>query len=144
MLIAHVQSLGKWHYVNEPPWPVTVFLWWSWLGYCGIGMSVTYVVFVIKKRSVNYPHWLKYPGLTRLKRRCALVCKRWYRLSQDDSLWKRLDLGLRTVPPGVVGQAIHTADYFSASLLRIWIRILIILLSESGYRVQTLIFFSRK
>jgi hypothetical protein len=32
------------------------------------------------------------------------VCKRWYRLSQDDSLWKRLDLGVRTVPPGVVGQ----------------------------------------
>lgn len=36
--------------------------------------------------------------------RCALVCKRWYRLSGDESLWRRLDLGLATVPPGVVGQ----------------------------------------
>eukprot|EP00092_Neocalanus_flemingeri_P001387 GFUD01001480.1.p1 GENE.GFUD01001480.1~~GFUD01001480.1.p1 ORF type:complete len:248 (+),score=81.07 GFUD01001480.1:101-844(+) len=31
--------------------------------------------------------------------RCALVCKRWYRLSSDESLWRRLDLGLATVPP---------------------------------------------
>jgi len=38
--------------------------------------------------------------------RCALVCKRWYRLSTDESLWKRLDLGLSTVPSGVVGQVI--------------------------------------
>ncbi len=38
----------------------------------------------------------------------------------------------------------HTADYFSASLLRIWIRIRIILPSESGYRAHALIFFSRK
>jgi len=38
--------------------------------------------------------------------RCALVCKRWYRLSTDESLWKRLDLGLTTVPSGVVGQVI--------------------------------------
>lgn len=44
--------------------------------------------------------WL--PKVTLAK--CALVCKRWYRLCQDESLWKRLDLGLRTVPPGVVGQ----------------------------------------
>ena len=34
---------------------------------------------------------------------CA-VCKRWLRLSQDESLWRRLDLGLATVPAGVVGQ----------------------------------------
>ena len=32
------------------------------------------------------------------------VCKRWLRLSQDESLWRRLDLGLATVPAGVVGQ----------------------------------------
>jgi len=38
--------------------------------------------------------------------RCALVCKRWCRLSTDESLWKRLDLGLATVPPGVVGQVL--------------------------------------
>jgi hypothetical protein len=46
--------------------------------------------------------------------RCALVCKRWYRLSQDDSLWKRLDLGVRTVPPGVVGQ-VRRLKYISCS-----------------------------
>ena len=33
-----------------------------------------------------------------------LVCKRWWRLSGDESLWRRLDLGLATVPPGVIGQ----------------------------------------
>jgi len=38
--------------------------------------------------------------------RCALVCKRWHRLSCDESLWKRLDMGLSTVPPGVVGQVL--------------------------------------
>jgi len=38
--------------------------------------------------------------------RCALVCKRWWRLSGDESLWRRLDLGLATVPPGVIGQVI--------------------------------------
>ena len=32
------------------------------------------------------------------------MCKRWLRLSQDESLWRRLDLGLATVPAGVVGQ----------------------------------------
>jgi len=38
--------------------------------------------------------------------RCGVVCKRWRRLSLDESLWKRLDLGLKTLPPGVVGQVI--------------------------------------
>jgi len=38
--------------------------------------------------------------------RCGLVCKRWRRLSLDETLWKRLDLGLKTLPPGVVGQVI--------------------------------------
>jgi len=35
--------------------------------------------------------------------RCARVCKRWERLTGDDTLWKRLDLGLAAVPPGVLG-----------------------------------------
>ena len=34
------------------------------------------------------------------------VCKRWCRVTQDESLWRRLDLGLSTVPPGVAGQII--------------------------------------
>ena len=34
------------------------------------------------------------------------MCKRWCRLSTDESLWKRQDLGLATVPPGVVGQVL--------------------------------------
>ena len=33
-----------------------------------------------------------------------LVCKRWLKVTQDESLWRRLDLGLVTVPAGVVGQ----------------------------------------
>jgi len=35
--------------------------------------------------------------------RCARVCKRWERLTGDDTLWKRLDLGLAAVPAGVLG-----------------------------------------
>ena len=33
----------------------------------------------------------------------ALVCKRWYRLSQDESLWTRMDIGNRQLPPGAMG-----------------------------------------
>ena len=36
--------------------------------------------------------------------RCALVCKRWSSLTKDDSLWRRVDLGLKSVRPGVIGQ----------------------------------------
>jgi len=38
--------------------------------------------------------------------KCARVCKRWERLSQDETLWRRLDLGLVTLHPGVVGQVL--------------------------------------
>lgn len=38
--------------------------------------------------------------------RCARVCKRWLRLTADETLWRRLDLGLATVPPGVVGHVL--------------------------------------
>eukprot|EP00088_Acartia_fossae_P001725 TRINITY_DN10687_c0_g1_i1.p1 TRINITY_DN10687_c0_g1~~TRINITY_DN10687_c0_g1_i1.p1 ORF type:complete len:490 (+),score=66.64 TRINITY_DN10687_c0_g1_i1:38-1507(+) len=38
--------------------------------------------------------------------RCAVVCRRWCRLIKDDSLWKRVDLGIRTVRPGVVGDVV--------------------------------------
>ena len=34
------------------------------------------------------------------------VCKRWCRVTQDETLWRRLDLGVSTVPPGVAGQII--------------------------------------
>ena len=47
--------------------------------------------------------------------KCALVSKRWLKITQDESLWRRLDLGLRTVPPGVVGQVIliiNKINYF--------------------------------
>jgi len=44
--------------------------------------------------------------------KCALVCKRWRRLSLDDSLWKRLDLGLKTLPAGVVGQVLGRGCQF--------------------------------
>jgi len=38
--------------------------------------------------------------------KCARVCKTWHRLTADESLWRRLDLGLSSVPPGVAGQVI--------------------------------------
>jgi len=34
--------------------------------------------------------------------RSAAVCKRWCRLVKDDTLWKRLDLGLRSIRPDVI------------------------------------------
>lgn len=34
----------------------------------------------------------------------ALVCKRWYRLVQDESLWARMDLACRQLQPGAIGQ----------------------------------------
>jgi len=46
--------------------------------------------------------WLPKTSLAR----CALVCKRWRRLVKDDSLWKRVDLGLRNIQPGVIGQVL--------------------------------------
>lgn len=29
---------------------------------------------------------------------CSLVCKRWHRISQDESLWLRIDLGGKILP----------------------------------------------
>ncbi|KAF5306975.1 hypothetical protein FQR65_LT07197 [Abscondita terminalis] len=34
----------------------------------------------------------------------SLVCRRWYRLSQDDSLWSRMDVSDRHLEPGALGQ----------------------------------------
>ncbi|GJQ76002.1 putative S-phase kinase-associated protein [Trypoxylus dichotomus] len=36
----------------------------------------------------------------------ALVCKRWHRLTQDESLWSRMDLGGHQLQPGALGQII--------------------------------------
>ncbi|NXM67763.1 SKP2 protein, partial [Serilophus lunatus] len=34
----------------------------------------------------------------------SLICKRWHRLSFDESLWQTLDLSGGNLPPGVIGQ----------------------------------------
>ena len=36
---------------------------------------------------------------------CCVVCKRWDRLTGDDTLWKRLDLGLAAVPAGALSKS---------------------------------------
>lgn len=46
--------------------------------------------------------WLAKSSLAK----CSRVCKRWCRVTQDESLWRRLDLGVATVPPGVAGQVL--------------------------------------
>jgi len=38
--------------------------------------------------------------------RCARVCKRWNRLTVDESLWRRLDLGIASVTPGILDQVL--------------------------------------
>ena len=52
--------------------------------------------------------------------RCALVCKRWCRLIKDDSLWKRIDLGLRNIRPGIIGQVIFVLKKELMVLLKIF------------------------
>jgi len=51
---------------------------------------------------LNVFKWLPKSTLSR----CSLVCKRWRRLVKDESLWKRVDLGLRNILPGVVGEVL--------------------------------------
>lgn len=43
--------------------------------------------------------WLPKIALTR----CALVCKRWHRLSADETLWTRLDCSMKVLEPGALG-----------------------------------------
>ena len=40
------------------------------------------------------------------------VCKRWERLTGDDTLWKRLDLGLAAVPAGACWVIMHIFTIF--------------------------------
>jgi len=51
---------------------------------------------------LNIFKWLPKGSLSR----SALVCKRWCRLVKDDSLWKRIDLGLRSIKPGIMAQVL--------------------------------------
>ncbi|XP_010189454.1 PREDICTED: S-phase kinase-associated protein 2, partial [Mesitornis unicolor] len=36
--------------------------------------------------------------------KASQICKRWHRLSFDESLWLTLDLAVKNLPPGVLGQ----------------------------------------
>lgn len=33
----------------------------------------------------------------------AFVCRRWYRLTQDESLWSRMDISSKNLQPGAIG-----------------------------------------
>ena len=59
-----------------------------------------YVIRLPAEVALNVFKWLPKCSLAK----CARVCKRWNRLTQDESLWRRLDRGLTTVPAGVIGQ----------------------------------------
>ncbi|GAB1605471.1 S-phase kinase-associated protein 2-like [Argonauta hians] len=39
--------------------------------------------------------------------KCAQVCKKWHRIMESESLWKRLDLGNKTLGEGVLGQILN-------------------------------------
>ncbi|XP_076035199.1 S-phase kinase-associated protein 2-like [Oratosquilla oratoria] len=85
--------------------------------------------FVYKRRRINIPS--EEDTINRLKdeliirvfhflpkymlARCAQVCWRWKRLAFDGSLWRRLDLGGKTLQTGVVGRVILRG----ASILRL-------------------------
>lgn len=43
--------------------------------------------------------WLPKPSLTN----CSLVCKRWYRLTSDESLWTKLDCTAKVLDKGTLG-----------------------------------------
>lgn len=39
--------------------------------------------------------------------KCARVCKKWHRISESESLWKRLDLGNKSLKEGILGQILN-------------------------------------
>uniref|UniRef100_A0A0L8II10 F-box domain-containing protein n=2 Tax=Octopus bimaculoides TaxID=37653 RepID=A0A0L8II10_OCTBM len=39
--------------------------------------------------------------------KCAQVCKKWQRIMESECLWKRLDLGNKTLTEGVLGQILN-------------------------------------
>lgn len=49
---------------------------------------------------LNIFHWLPRTALKNV----ALVCHRWRRLVADESLWTRMDVSSRYLPPGALGQ----------------------------------------
>ena len=63
------------------------------------GLSVQKNIWGWNKIPLSY--WCKNQKLP------AAVCKRWERLTGDDTLWKRLDLGLAAVPAGACWVIMH-------------------------------------
>ena len=52
----------------------------------------------------------------------VVVCKRWERLTGDDTLWKRLDLGLAAVPAGacwVNGSCTFSQSFYIVNHLKV-------------------------
>ena len=98
----HDHRLFSPFFVGSPKAPLQdahEVLWSIIMSHNAPGLSVPKNIWVWDKIPLSY--WFKN------KRLPAAVCKRWERLTGDDTLWKRLDLGLASVPAGACWVIMH-------------------------------------